>query len=112
MKLRQRHRLMISLGGSLSLLLSLTLVACQRPKTPEPSTTPADDPQGKSDRSKSREEVLKQRDSLIREAEDLFNRGENDLGCDRVNKADALSRSLSVAATSAQEQFRAACSAP
>ncbi|MBM5792277.1 MAG: hypothetical protein FJ053_11020 [Cyanobacteria bacterium M_surface_10_m1_298] len=94
------------------MLLSLTLLACQRPKPPEPSTTPADAPQGKSDRSRSREELLQQRDTLIQEAEELFNRGENDLGCDRVNKADALSRSLSVATTSAQEQFSAACSAP
>ncbi|MEN9766177.1 hypothetical protein [Vulcanococcus sp.] len=94
------------------LALGLLLVACQRgqnPKETKPSEgLPSREEGAESRRRQSQEQELTR---LLDEAEDLFNRGENDLGCERVERADALSQSLAKAPTNQQKSFQAACSA-
>jgi len=101
----------LACGVGLSLTVSLALMACQRSTPPAKPTGPGSGTNKveKDAAGASREQKQRELAALLQDAEDLFNRGENDLACDRVARADALSGSLSVAATNSQEQFKAAC---
>ena len=97
------------------LLLLAALGGCAKPTaTPAP---PADSkppsrpvaPAPPNPEQRKQEEL----DRLLGSANDLFNRGENDLACEQVNQAAALSPRGRTAAQQLQlQRYQAACESP
>jgi hypothetical protein len=78
---------LIALGA---LLVSCGPAARQSPPKNQPQPAASDEQQ------RQRQEQELQLQTLTDEAEDLFNRGENDLACERVRQAQELQSTLDV----------------
>ena len=118
---------MSSRAIALSLIAALALASCGRPGSERPAapqaqpskpTPPAAPPSGQATPAAG-PAALQQH---LRSAEDLFNRGENDLACEQVKQASALAgssatpasapapASASGAASEQLQRFQQACS--
>ena len=96
-------------------LLSAGLVACGRPgpnggpaaAPPQPATGPLPAPE------QPRSEPQRQLQQTLSTADDLFNRGENDLACEQVQRAQMLRRRLAAPPPAVSddllERFSRAC---
>ena len=78
---------LLALGA---LLVSCGPAARQTPPTQQPQ------PAAPGEQQRQRQEQQQQLQTLTNEAEDLFNRGENDLACERVRQAQELQSTLDV----------------
>jgi hypothetical protein len=92
--------------------LTLALVGCSpRQPSPEPGSTPAQQPATKPkapDSPDANAEVTR----ALASATDLFNRGENDLACEQVASAERWQRTATAETPSELERFRQACQTP
>ena len=106
-----------SVAAACSLCAVLALVSCSRSGSDRPATPPvqpsqplqpAAPPSGQST-TPAGSAPLQQH---LRSAADLFNRGENDLACEQVNQATALSGSSAAPTSEQLQRFQQACSQP
>ena len=74
-------------------VLAVSCAPANRPSRPTGEPTPAE----ANARQEERLEKERQLQALSADAEDLFNRGENDLACDRVRQAQELQTELGIA---------------
>ena len=74
-------------------VLAVSCAPANRPSRPTGEPTPAE----ANARKEERLEKERQLQALSADAEDLFNRGENDLACDRVRQAQELQTELGIA---------------
>ena len=96
----------------LSTLISTRLGSCASTPRPDAGKTPtprADQPNRGADAIKQGQVSQTAVQQRLREAEDLFNRGENDLACDQVQQAIRLAPN---SANSQLQRFCSACAAP
>ena len=76
-------------------VLAVSCAPANRPSLPNGEPSPAE----ANARKEERLEKERQLQALSADAEDLFNRGENDLACDRVRQAQELQTELGIAPT-------------
>ena len=99
-------------AGLLLASLVLVLVGCSpRRSQPNPVTVPAMPPS-----TVPSEQIAPPANAAVQgalaAASDLFNRGENDLACEQVAKAEQQQRSATTAPPAELERYRQACQTP
>lgn len=99
-------------AGLLLASLVLVLVGCSpRRSQPTPVTVPAKPPStAPSEQTAPPANTAVQ--GALAAASDLFNRGENDLACEQVAKAEQQQRSATTAPPAQLERYRQACQTP
>ncbi|MFM7696419.1 MAG: hypothetical protein ACKO6G_07080 [Vulcanococcus sp.] len=99
----------------LALVLALGLAACGRPRpSPPPPAAPAASPTTAATGGPTEPQARRQLQAALASADDQFNRGENDLACGQVQRAQGLMQQRADRATPAQREqllrFQRACS--
>ena len=99
-------------AGLLLASLVLVLVGCSpRRSQPNPVTVPAKPPStAPSEQTAPPANTAVQ--GALAAATDLFNRGENDLACEQVAKAEQQQRSATTAPPAELQRYRQACQTP
>jgi hypothetical protein len=99
-------------AGLLLASLVLVLVGCSpRRSQPNPVTVPAKPPStAPSEQTAPPANAAVQ--GALAAATDLFNRGENDLACEQVAKAEQQQRSATTAPPAELQRYRQACQTP
>jgi len=99
----------------LALVLALGLAACGRPRpSPPPPPAPAASPTTAATGGPTGPPARRPLQAALASADDQFNRGENDLACGQVQRAQGLMQQRADRATPAQREqllrFQRACS--
>ena len=98
----------------LALVLALGLTACGRPRPTPPPAAPAASATAAPTDGPTEPQARRQLQAALASADDQFNRGENDLACGQVQRAQGLMQQRADRATPAQREqllrFQRACS--
>ena len=105
----------LRLAAPLSLALALSVVGCGGPRrSGAPAPAPTSAPAPARSPSPPEAEAKRQLQAALLGADDQFNRGENDLACGQVQRAQRLVEQRSDRATPSQREqllrFQRACS--